>query len=177
LNVRNVHHRIFPVAPEALGPLLDGLAGPDDRLWPHDRWPAMRFDHGLRVGAAGGHGPVRYSVGEHVPGRRVVFPFDPDRGIARGFHGHHRFEISAVEGGAELRHVLEARCTPWVWLRWVTVIRPLHDALIEDALDRAAGAVTGSAVPPRPHSWWVRFLRAAARRGKRPRGPVGRMPP
>jgi hypothetical protein len=164
LNVRSVHHRIFPVAPEVLGPLLDGLAGPDDRLWPHDRWPAMHFDQGLRVGARGGHGPVRYSVGEHVPGRRVVFPFDPHRGIARGFHGHHRFEISAAEGGAELRHVLEARCTPWAWLRWVTVIRPLHDALLEDALDRAAAAALGSPAPRRPHSPWVRLLRAAAPR-------------
>jgi hypothetical protein len=24
--------------------LLDDLAGPNDRLWPHNRWPAMRED-------------------------------------------------------------------------------------------------------------------------------------
>ncbi len=160
VTIQNVHFRAYPVPPERLAPLIDGLAGPDDRLWPHDRWPAMRFDRGLREGARGGHGPVRYHVAELVPGRRVVFPFDPDRGATRGIQGEHRLEVSAVEEGAELRHVIEARCTLEAWVRWVAVIRPLHDALLEDALDRAAGAVLGTPVTPRPHSWWVRLLRS-----------------
>ena len=164
LRIHNVHARTFPVSAERLGPLIDGLAGPDDRLWPHDRWPPMRFDQGLREGARGGHGPVRYHVAELVPGRRVVFPFDPDRGATRGIHGEHRLEVSAVEGGAELRHVVEARCTLGAWVRWLAVIRPLHDALLEDALDQAAGHVTGTRVTPRRHSRWVRILRSVALR-------------
>ena len=169
LTIRNVHVRTFPVPPARLAPLIDGLAGPDDRLWPHDRWPAMRFDHGLREAARGGHSPVRYHVAEHVPGRRVVFPFDPDRGATRGMHGEHRFEVFEVEGGVALRHVIEARCAPGAWLRWLVVVRPLHDALLEDALDRAEGMVDGKPVTPRPHSWWVRLLRHLALRRHRGR--------
>ena len=82
VTIRNVHLRVYPVPPERLAPLIDGLAGPDDRLWPHDRWP-------------------------------------------------------------------------------------LHDALLEDALDRAAGAVLGTPVTPRPHSWWVRLLRSVFLRRRR----------
>ena len=160
--IRNVHRRALPVAPETLAPLLDGLAGPDDRLWPHQRWPAMRFDPGLEVGATGGHGPIRYRVAEYSPGRYVRFDFDPGRGLARGFHGGHSFRIQAGEGGSEMVHVLEARCPLGAWLRWVAVIRPLHDALVEDALDRAEREITGRPAGDRPLSWWVRALRARA---------------
>jgi hypothetical protein len=66
----NVHQRSLAVPVAEAGFLIDGLAGPDDRLWPSDRWPAMRFDRPLGVGARGGHGPVRYAVGAYVPGRR-----------------------------------------------------------------------------------------------------------
>ena len=45
------------MAPGVAGRLLDGLSAADDRLWPKDRWPAMRFDRPLKVGARGGHGP------------------------------------------------------------------------------------------------------------------------
>jgi len=40
------------------------------------------------------------------------------------------------------------------------MIRPLHDALIEDALGNAERACGGTA-PRRPWSLWVRILRAA----------------
>ena len=161
--VLNVHRRLVPVDPETVAPLLDGLSGPDDRLWPHHRWPAMRLDPGLEKGAVGGHGPVRYRVDEYVPGRRVRFGFDPARGIARGFRGHHELEIVATDGGTELRHVIEARCSLSAWARWIVVIRPLHDALMEDALDRAERETTGRPPGDRPLSWWVRLLRAAGR--------------
>jgi hypothetical protein len=42
------------------------------------------------------------------------------------------------------------------------VFRPLHDALVEDCLDRAAQAV-GEAPELRPWSLWVRILRRAFR--------------
>jgi len=45
-----------------IGHLLGSLASEQDRLWPSQAWPAMRLNRPLAVGAAGGHGPVRYVV-------------------------------------------------------------------------------------------------------------------
>jgi hypothetical protein len=60
--MRNVHTRELPATAEAVGGLLDALASPKDRLWPRQRWPAIRFDRPLQQGATGGHCPIGYSV-------------------------------------------------------------------------------------------------------------------
>jgi hypothetical protein len=44
---------------------------------------------------------------------------------------------------------------------WPLAVRWLHDALIEDALDRAETATAARPVPARRWSPWVRLLRAA----------------
>jgi hypothetical protein len=152
--IRNVHERRLSATPAEVGALLDSLAGDGDRLWPSDRWPAMRFerpldarvpDEPLRVGAGGGHGPIRYQVSRYAPGRLVVFSFCP----ASGLDGEHRFEVVPEGDATVLRHVLEARPIGRGRLSWPLALRPLHDALIEDALDRAERAVGG-----RPRRRW-----------------------
>jgi hypothetical protein len=163
--IRNVHERRLPAPAVEVGALLETLASDHDRLWPRDRWPAMRFDRPLdartpddplRVGACGGHGRIRYQVCAHQPGRSVVFAF------TGGLVGEHHFEVEvpgeAGEHQAVLRHVLQATPTGWTRLAWPLVLRPLHDALIEDALDRAELALGGR---PAPRSWplRVRLLR------------------
>lgn len=152
MHIINVHERTFagPEAVGALGSLIDGLAGPDDRLWPGTpagRWPPMRLDRALGVGARGGHGPIRYHVVEYQPGQRVVFEFE-QRGLARGFVGRHVFDVIGRPDGTALRHVLEADADGAAALRWKAVVEPLHDALLEDALDRAERALTGSVRQP-----------------------------
>jgi hypothetical protein len=89
MTIRNLHERRLPAGPAATGALLDQLASPADPLWPHDRWPAMRFDRGLQVGATGGHGPIRSMVDRYEPGSSVAFRFTG----AQGLHGEHRFEV------------------------------------------------------------------------------------
>jgi len=174
MKVMNVHERLLPAPPERVGALLDALAGPDDRLWPTAAWPAMRFDGPLAPGARGGHGPVRYRVESVAPGRRVVLAFTPPaRGFAAGLHGTHRFEVQeTASGGTRLRHVLDGRCGPAVWVKWLLVIRPLHDALIEDALDGAERALGVESRAPARWSPWVRILRALVARRSRARGGV-----
>jgi hypothetical protein len=130
--------------------LLDSLAGPDDRLWPHERWPPMRLDGGLAAGAHGGHGPVRYSVEAYEPGRLARFRFSAPRGL----EGEHRLEVD----GDLLRHVVEARTSGPMRFGWPLFFRPLHDALVEDALDKAQG------LSPRPFGVRVRALRAIGKR-------------
>lgn len=164
MQVTNVHGRRFDSDISSIGALVDSLSGSDDRLWPLRQWPAMRFDGPLGVGARGGHGPIRYEVVAYDPGRRVLFRFT---GPA-GFHGHHGFEVMQSSGGddrALLRHELRMCTSGWARVSWPLLYRPLHDALIEDALDQAALAV-GEA--PRRAGWnlWVRLLRSVlARRG------------
>ena len=156
MNVRNVHERGFPVPLAAVGALVDSLASRDDRLWPRDKWPPMRFDRPLAVGAAGGHGPIRYFVEEYRPGQSVLFRFS----APRGFDGTHCFEVEERQGATFLRHVLEMRATGRALLSWSLYIRPLHDACVEDCLDRAT--VSLGVALERPASWsiYVRMLRA-----------------
>lgn len=186
--VRNVHERLL--APPAVsadvnqlaGTLIDSLASADDRLWPHDRWPALRLSRpldarspagSLWVGADGGHGPIRYRVISYDPGRQVTFEFSPSDGL----RGWHRLELEPLgddDHGVILRHVLWGRLRGWSRLTWPLAVRWLHDALVEDLLDRAERSLGAS---PRDRAWslWVRILRRVfrvfgLRRGRRSRG-------
>ncbi len=175
--VVNVHQRELPVPRARAGALIDTLASPADRLWPHRSWPRMTLDRPLAVGAAGGHGPIGYVVESHEPGRRVVFRFTRPR----GFDGTHRLEAldlsqaGGVSGAGDvprvdeprsvLRHTLEMDARGPARLTWPLLFRPLHDALIEDALATAEAAL---GLPPDVRGWspWVRALRRVLSRGR-----------
>lgn len=163
MRVLNVHQRELAASPEAVGRLIDRLGSEEDAIWPDPNWPPMRLDRPLQAGAAGGHGPIRYVVEEYAPGRRVVFRFT----APRGFVGTHRFEVEPTMAGSLLCHVLEMEATGAARLSWPLVFRPLHDALIEDALDRAQRA--RGREPARAARWslYVRFLRFLLRRRRR----------
>lgn len=154
----NLHERHFPVGPDQLAPLIDSLASDDDPVWPSDRWPPMRLDNGLSLGSKGGHAMIRYSVDEYVPGRRVRFRFSKPR----GFVGWHELSLVPAREGCHLRHTLCVELHGLARISWPTVIRPLHDALIEDALDRAATWL-GVGGPRSRWSWRVRSLRRVLR--------------
>ena len=163
----NHHERTIRAPRDTIARLLDTLAGPEDRLWPGRAWPPMRFREGLAVGASGGHGPVRYTVERIVPGSEIRFRFT---GPA-GFSGWHGFSVrDSGPGRCVLQHDLELRPSGWARLSWPLFFRPMHDALVEEALDLAEGTVTGAAVPPQ-RTVWVRVLRWATIRGAR-RHPV-----
>jgi hypothetical protein len=146
MRIVNVHERVLPTGGASAQALIDDLAGADDRLWPHDRWPPMRFEGGLREGSEGGHGPVRYEVVEHRPGRLVRFRFTAPPGLV----GEHGYELEAGERTV-LRHTLTGRAEGRMRWQWPLLFGPLHDALIEDSLDRALAAV--SEVPYVPARW------------------------
>ena len=166
MRVLNVHERALSANLSAAGALIDALASSGDRLWPHERWPRMRFADGLGIGARGGHGPIRYTIVDVVPGRSIRFRFD----APKGFDGFHAFSaVAASDAETILRHTLEMRVGLATWLKWAAVYRPLHDALIEDALDKAVRALGGTA-PLRPFSRWVGAMRWLIRR----LGTVGR---
>lgn len=158
MKVFSLHERTINAPMEAAGCLLDGLSGPDDKLWPRHGWPPMELDAPLGKGAKGGHGPVRYTVSEHVPGRSVVFDFD-NSGIVAGFRGTHRFEVLPAGDSVIVRHIIDAESDLLTWLRWQIMIRPLHDALVQDALDLAERGTGGEPEKPAQWSTWVKLLR------------------
>ena len=164
LKVINVHERVLSAPAAAVGDLLDSLSSAEDALWPHDKWPAMRLDAPLGLGASGGHGPIRYSVCEYEPGRRVCFSFT----APRGFEGTHCFEVEPVEeGSARLRHVVEMDARWPAFVSWPLVFGPLHDSLLEDCLDAAARSLGDV---PQDARWSLRtklLRRVLSRRGDR----------
>ncbi|MFE6052168.1 SRPBCC family protein [Kitasatospora sp. NPDC056446] len=153
--VLNIHERTIPAPAAAAGALIDGLAGPDDPIWPGPAWPPMLLDGPLAVGAAGGHGPVRYTVAGYAPGQWVRFRFNGPR----GFDGFHEFTVQPAGEGALLRHTIAMRLHGIGRLSWPLAFRWLHDALLEDGLDRAVRS--GGGTVPRPARWnpYVRLLR------------------
>ncbi|WP_372411252.1 SRPBCC family protein [Streptomyces luteireticuli] len=164
MGVFNVHERVLDAPPDKAGALIDTLAGQEDLLWPHGGWPSMAFDRPLSRGAKGGHGPVRYTVVAHVPSTWVRFAFR----APRGFDGFHEFAVLPLgDGRTVLRHTLAMNARGPARLTWPLAWRPLHDACLEDALDRAQLACTGAVARPARWSPYVRLLRAARVRGVR----------
>lgn len=153
--IRNIHERDFKADAAAVGALIDTLALREDRLWPRDRWPAVRFDRPLQIGAVGGHGPIRYTVVAYEPGRSIRFRFT----APRGFIGSHGYDVAPLpDGGARLMHSLGMEAEWPAMLSWPLAYHWLHDALIEDSLDRAAISLGET---PRNARWpfHVRLLR------------------
>ncbi|MFP3987011.1 SRPBCC family protein [Streptomyces sp. E11-3] len=163
--VLNVHERLLPAKPSEVGALLDGLAGPGDLLWPGDAWPPMRLDRELSPGARGGHGPVRYTVSAYAPQQWVRFTFSGPRGL----HGFHEYTVHPVdEERTVLRHTLTLRPRGPARLAWPLFYRACHDAVLEDSLDRAEHALTGTVARPSRWSPYVRLLRRLAARRESP---------
>ncbi|MFE9389131.1 SRPBCC family protein [Streptomyces sp. NPDC006784] len=158
--VYNVHERLLAAKRSEAGALIDTLASSDDKLWPQAGWPAMLLDRPLATGAAGGHGPVRYTVAVHVPSQWVRFTFSGPR----GFHGFHEYAALAVdEEHTLLRHTLAMTARGPARLTWPLLFRPLHDACLEDSLDRAELACSGEVTSAARWSRYVRLLRALMR--------------
>lgn len=152
--LQNVHEREIDAPVERLAPLLDRLGGPDDELWPAPAWWPMSFDRPLGVGADGGHGGVRYRVSEHDRGRRVRFELHPGTGL----DGYHELSVEAVgPARTRVRHLLVCRLRGVMRLVGPALLVPLHDAVLEDLLDNAERAATGTVTSPARWSAWVRF--------------------
>lgn len=154
--VSNIHSRVIAADAQAVGRLLDTLATDDDRLWPIQQWPAMRFDRPLGVDAIGGHGPIRYTCVKYVPGREVKFRFHRPA----GFDGTHGFIVEELDAThTRLTHELIMRTHGKDRFTWPLAWRWLHDAALEDSLDRAETALVPGTMPRSHHSRYVRFLR------------------
>ena len=132
MNVVNIHKRIIDQPKFEVAKLLKTLSTKDDKVWPNKNWPDMRFINGIKVGAKGGHGIIRYSVEEYILGDLVVFKFLKPK----GFNGIHKLEIQEIDTiTSEVKHSIIMKTEGLASLQWVFIIRWLHDALIENAFD------------------------------------------
>jgi len=164
--ISNVHERRIAAPPQEVGALLDSLGSPHDRLWPHAPRDPMVLRHGdgsgLRIGAKGGHGPVRYTVEDYEPGRRVTFRIAPELGLGNAWHGV--FAEPTADGGTLLRHELEVTPTGAMRILWPLVVRSMHNCYAEDALDRAERELGVGPTQEHRHSLWARVLERRLRR-------------
>jgi hypothetical protein len=145
-----------------VGAIIDSLASKQDLLWPNEKWPPMRLDGPLRVGATGGHGTIGYLVESYVPGQYVRFRFTHPK----GFIGTHCFSLAKTNDHiVQIKHEINMRLEGSAKLSWPLIIRWLHDALLEDAFDKAESFITSRSIN---HTWslWVRFLRYLLGRNK-----------
>lgn len=111
--------------------MLDTLASADDKFWPHENWPRVKFNLPLQVGVTGGHGTGPYTVSSYTPGQHIRFEFGGGR------QGFHKFTLQEVDDmTCLLRHVTKGKLTFKSAWRWYFLIRPLHNALIEDLFER-----------------------------------------
>lgn len=155
MQVINIHKRTINQSKEAVSQLLTTLATKDDAIWPKEYWPAMRFKDGLKVGSQGGHGIIRYSVEAYTEGEYVWFKFSKPI----GFLGHHGFKVNEIaKDVTEIIHKIDMKIAGLDTLKWVFVIRWLHDALTEDALDKIENHFSSNKKRTR-WSFWVKFWR------------------
>ena len=133
MRVLNVHKRILNQPKSEVVELLKTLSTDNDRIWPIEKWPAMRFKEGINVGAKGGHGPIRYLVEEYNPNEIIQFRFlKPD-----GFNGVHKFEIKELsKEKTEIKHTIDMNTVGKGTIIWFLAIHSLHNALIEDGFDK-----------------------------------------
>ncbi|GGD08449.1 hypothetical protein [Hyunsoonleella pacifica] len=155
MKVENTHKRIINQPKAKITALILTLSQKDDKVWPKHYWPAIRFKEGLKVGSSGGHGIIRYKITEFLPDSHITFMFLKPI----GFNGLHKFEIERVnENSTCVSHKIVMSTEGLATLKWLIVIRWLHDALIENTFDRIENNFSETKVFTK-WSLWVRLWR------------------
>jgi hypothetical protein len=155
MNVLNVHKRIINQPNESVSKLIETLGSKDDKIWPSENWPAIRFKEGLQIGSKGGHGIIRYTIVDYVDSKHIKFQFTKPK----GFHGTHEFNITEIDlDTTEINHIIKMKTSGLAIFTWPFAIRWLHDALTEDAFDNVENLFSSEKITTK-YSIWVKLLR------------------
>lgn len=155
MKVLNIHKRTLNQPKRKVTELLKTLSTENDKIWPKEKWPEMKFKDGIQVGAKGGHGPIRYTVEKYNPNEIIQFRFSRPT----GFNGIHKFEIKELDKEkTEIKHTINMNTAGKGTLIWAFAIRSLHNALIEDGFDKLENNFSNNR---KSTEWnmWVRFIR------------------
>lgn len=155
MKIFNIHKRIINQPKSKIVEILKTLSTENDKIWPNENWPAMKFDNGIQIGAKGGHGPIRYHVEKYDPTDIIQFRFSKPI----GFNGIHKFEIKELnEQSTEITHTIDMITEGKGTLIWIFAIRYLHNALLEDAFDKLENNFPNN-IKFTKWNMWVRFVR------------------
>ena len=166
MKVRNVHERVVTATLAQAREIVNTYGSVKDRMYPFERWPKMQLegpDGPPAVGRFGTRGAARF----------VITTFDTEPYIhyawrflqPAGFDGMHDGTVEDLgDGRLRFRSVIEMHTRGLkATLLWLFVMRPLHDAVVEDSFDKVEREM-GRSLPDRPLSFWVRTLRRIKRR-------------
>ena len=160
MRVVNSHKRDISQPKELVSEVFKTLASEQDKIWPYENWPAIKFKNGVCVGSRGGHGPIRYTIIAYTEGDSITFEFDK----RSGFNGWHQFKIIANDDASTtVSHTIEMHTNLKASIKWILVIRWLHDALIEEAFDKIENNFSEQKKITN-YNFWVRLLRAYFKR-------------
>ena len=155
MKVLNIHKRTINQPKDKVTELLKTLSTENDRIWPKEKWPEMKFKEGIQIGAKGGHGPIRYTTEKYNPNEIIQFRFSKPN----GFNGIHKFEIKELDKEkTEIKHTIDMNTEGKGTLIWTFAICSLHNALIEDGFDKLENNFSDNR---KSTEWniWVKFLR------------------
>jgi len=155
LKVLNIHKRTINQPKDKVTELLKTLSTENDRIWPKEKWPEMKFKEGIQIGAKGGHGPIRYTTEKYNPNEIIQFRFSKPN----GFNGIHKFEIKELDKEkTEIKHTIDMNTEGKGTLIWTFAICSLHNALIEDGFEKLENNFSDNR---KSTEWniWVKFLR------------------
>ena len=155
MKVLNIHKRTINQPKDKVTELLKTLSTENDRIWPKEKWPEMKFKEGIQIGAKGGHGPIRYTTEKYNPNEIIQFRFSKPN----GFNGIHKFEIKELDKEkTEIKHTIDMNTEGKGTLIWTFAICSLHNALIEDGFEKLENNFSDNR---KSTEWniWVKFLR------------------
>jgi hypothetical protein len=160
MNITNIHQRQYEQPHSVISEIFDTLASTNDRLWPWEIWPPMILNTGLTMLSSGGHGPIGYYLSNYDHGKSVEFTFTRPR----GYIGTHTFEVVKISDKSTLlRHTINMNLNMNGIATWYLAIKWLHDALLEDCLDKVHNQLADTQVYS-PHNFWVKSLRKVLKR-------------
>lgn len=159
MQVVNIHRRKINQSKESIIQLFKTLSTKNDAIWPFEKWPAMRFQDGLKIGAKGGHGRIRYTIIDHTDDF-IKFQFSKPE----GFTGTHHLEIKSIQNDlTEITHEIKMFTSGKATFLWITTVRWLHDALLEDAFDKLENHFLTKKKETK-YTIWVTLLRTLYKR-------------
>src|SRR5713226_3693983 len=160
-----VHEREMHGSIEQVGEIVKTHGSSIDRMYPHELWPKTQMegsDGPPEVGRIANRGALRFIMTSFEIGIKVHYSWkfiEP-----AGFDGYHQTDVEDRGNGKLLFKTFVEMETRGLkaTLLWLFVMRPLHNAIVEDCFDKIERQL---GLSPKGHKWslWVKTLRRVRR--------------